>query len=708
MTRLFSLLLGLLLAFGGTVPAHGQPLRAGETFYGKVGVGISEYTGEYSPSSVPYGLGHFGEGGFPYVVRGEFGYQVLPELAVGVGVETGQYPFTSQSERLEDTRRSAVQLLARYTHRPKTWRAAPYVDLGRVLTFGGVRGGHGLSVGLGVDVALTRRMSLNVEARSNTLWPDNATDGQGIGTEGVDHLSQLLGVGLKVNFSPAPVPPRVLLVAGSTRVTVGEEVTYTARVNEEATRPLQRRWTVGGRTDASTTLTHTFGQAGTYTIVFEAENEAGRARDSMQVEVVPPPQPAVVAELRAEPRPSRTGQPVQFRGQAEGDAPLSYRWDFGDGTTGTGSAPTHTYKSAGTYTVRLTARNEAGQDTERLSIPVKQATAPVAGTVTHAETGEPLLNARVVMASADTASSPSAIDTTALRTRLDTTGVGGESGAGGVFALGGVPTGPVVLIATKAGFKPVVKWMDHSAEDTTQVPLALTPGQETATSIERDLERDGRRVLENVHFAFDSATIEDGGEATLRAVRKVIQERMPEQHFIIEGHTDAQGSEAYNKQLSQRRASAVQEWLQENGVSPNRLAARGQGEAHPLSGNDTPAGRRENRRVEIVVRPSAAEGASAKVRQEETSFRIQVFSAGSYEKALEVRDRVQKWWVSVREEAPRNLFRRHPPLLIQQSDSYYRVRIGGFADREEAEAALPFVQQEYEEAYVARRSIIAR
>jgi outer membrane protein OmpA-like peptidoglycan-associated protein len=70
---------------------------------------------------------------------------------------------------------------------------------------------------------------------------------------------------------------------------------------------------------------------------------------------------------------------------------------------------------------------------------------------------------------------------------------------------------------------------------------------------------------------------------------------------LIDGHTDSTGSEAYNLDLSQRRAETVRDFLIGNGVSPMRLSARGFGEEYPVASNDTLAGRQQNRRVEVVV-----------------------------------------------------------------------------------------------------------
>jgi OOP family OmpA-OmpF porin len=68
-----------------------------------------------------------------------------------------------------------------------------------------------------------------------------------------------------------------------------------------------------------------------------------------------------------------------------------------------------------------------------------------------------------------------------------------------------------------------------------------------------------------------------------------------------EGFTDSTGTAAVNEELSQRRADAVSDFLKTQGLSRDRLATRGYGPSQPVASNDTPEGRRQNRRVELVV-----------------------------------------------------------------------------------------------------------
>ena len=69
----------------------------------------------------------------------------------------------------------------------------------------------------------------------------------------------------------------------------------------------------------------------------------------------------------------------------------------------------------------------------------------------------------------------------------------------------------------------------------------------------------------------------------------------------ISGHTDSEGSDAYNQKLSDGRAAAVVSYLASKGVIPERMQAVGYGESRPVDTNQTEAGRAQNRRVEFTL-----------------------------------------------------------------------------------------------------------
>ena len=74
----------------------------------------------------------------------------------------------------------------------------------------------------------------------------------------------------------------------------------------------------------------------------------------------------------------------------------------------------------------------------------------------------------------------------------------------------------------------------------------------------------------------------------------------PEINFNVEGHTDSDGDDAFNQTLSEKRAKTVMDKMVSMGISPDRLESKGWGESKPISGNTTPEGKANNRRVEFV------------------------------------------------------------------------------------------------------------
>ena len=112
---------------------------------------------------------------------------------------------------------------------------------------------------------------------------------------------------------------------------------------------------------------------------------------------------------------------------------------------------------------------------------------------------------------------------------------------------------------------------------------------------------------ENVLFDFDEATLRADAREALGQIRTVLAE-YPDAPAEVIGHTDSKGEDAYNQDLSERRAEAVEGWLSGNGVAAGRLSSSGRGEAEPVAdneapdGSDDPEGRQRNRRVEILLR----------------------------------------------------------------------------------------------------------
>ena len=116
----------------------------------------------------------------------------------------------------------------------------------------------------------------------------------------------------------------------------------------------------------------------------------------------------------------------------------------------------------------------------------------------------------------------------------------------------------------------------------------------------QETERGLVLTVGDVQFATNHETL------TAEAMRKLyplvtMLKEQPKRHIRIEGHTDSNGERSYNLDLSQRRADAVRDFLIENGIPAERITARGYGEENAIASNDTVEGRRENRRVEVIV-----------------------------------------------------------------------------------------------------------
>ena len=82
----------------------------------------------------------------------------------------------------------------------------------------------------------------------------------------------------------------------------------------------------------------------------------------------------------------------------------------------------------------------------------------------------------------------------------------------------------------------------------------------------------------------------------------------PSLHLAVEGHTDSVGTDEYNRQLSERRAEAVRDYLVQQGISADAIVASGFGKSEPVASNDTAEGRQQNRRVELVLSGDAIGG----------------------------------------------------------------------------------------------------
>ena len=177
-------------------------------------------------------------------------------------------------------------------------------------------------------------------------------------------------------------------------------------------------------------------------------------------------------------------------------------------------------------------------------------------------------------------------------------GIGAAAGAAGAV-LAGKREADEILAGAAIGA--VVGGSVGAYMDRQQEKLARIPG----TEVER-VDEDTLLVhFENdVLFDVDSTRIDSDGRQALDDMSGVLEE-YSKTAVIVQGHTDSTGSEEYNDDLSERRAESVRRYLVSLGVDQDRLATMGFGETAPVASNDSESGRRQNRRVDILLRAKA-------------------------------------------------------------------------------------------------------
>ena len=194
------------------------------------------------------------------------------------------------------------------------------------------------------------------------------------------------------------------------------------------------------------------------------------------------------------------------------------------------------------------------------------------------------------------------------RQRISKTALGGIGGALGGYLLGDLVGGrrdrtEKILGAGIGGLAgaAVGNYMDRQEREL----RARTAGTDV------QVIRQGDDLILNmpsgITFAFDQADVQPQFRPTLDRVAEVLAQ-YNQTYVDVYGHTDSVGADAYNRQLSERRATAVAEYLVGRGVQQPRLGVRGYGETQPAASNETEDGRAANRRVEIKIVPIEARG----------------------------------------------------------------------------------------------------
>ncbi|MDJ0750610.1 MAG: carboxypeptidase regulatory-like domain-containing protein [Woeseiaceae bacterium] len=199
----------------------------------------------------------------------------------------------------------------------------------------------------------------------------------------------------------------------------------------------------------------------------------------------------------------------------------------------------------------------------------------ISGRVIDAKTGEPIAQARVT------------VGRSAAETKAD-----------GAFRFSDVSTGRTAVAARHPDYADGSASAEVLPADTVDITIRLDLRREDVTSLESELAKSGTIDLYGIYFDSGRAQFKPSSLSTLRAVLEVMK-RAPDRRFRIAGHTDTDGADDYNQDLSERRATTVIEWLVDNGIDAARLDGVGFGEARPAAPNDTESGKALNRRVQL-------------------------------------------------------------------------------------------------------------
>jgi outer membrane protein OmpA-like peptidoglycan-associated protein len=127
----------------------------------------------------------------------------------------------------------------------------------------------------------------------------------------------------------------------------------------------------------------------------------------------------------------------------------------------------------------------------------------------------------------------------------------------------------------------------------------------TGVSVTRSGDHITLNMPGNITFATDSSDLNSGFFEVLGSVTKVLRE-FDQTVVEVAGHTDSTGSDAYNQQLSERRAQTVTDYFTSRKLSAQRFITIGLGESMPVADNGSTEGRQMNRRVEITMVPITA------------------------------------------------------------------------------------------------------
>jgi outer membrane protein OmpA-like peptidoglycan-associated protein len=185
------------------------------------------------------------------------------------------------------------------------------------------------------------------------------------------------------------------------------------------------------------------------------------------------------------------------------------------------------------------------------------------------------------------------------------TGIGAAVGAGLGQAIGGDTKGTLIGAGIGAAVGGLAGAGIGNYMEKQETALQQQFAASDAASVRRDADVLAVTFKSDVLFDSGSAALKAGAYQEINRVAQVLVQ-YPETRIMVAGHTDGDGSEAFNQDLSVRRAESVRNALVAQGVSAARITTMGFGESQPIADNNTAAGKQLNRRVVITIVPQNA------------------------------------------------------------------------------------------------------
>jgi PKD repeat protein len=402
----------LMLAVVATssLDVHAQKAdpRADSGPFGNIRVGLSSYGGDRdADNGTSVFKPQFGDKGFALGI--EAGMILSRAFSFSIGYQFADYPRLSENTvQTEDgsdlfpllhestsTKRGTIPLLLKWMIMPGGF-FSPYLNAGGNLTLGTYRPqvgekesqmAFGPSFGIGFDFVVTRHnsfflettyhMTMNdfkVDAGETTFAEVQPTSSEAPTSNTSFDILSFWGIGIRHTIKPACGPPTINNVQVPGRVDLGEPAALSLTIDDMACEPVDVSWDLGGGAMASGIgASHMFSTPGTHTINVTATNSAGSATGTATIQVIDPcPIDAEIIAINLNPSDPIINETITFTADVRGTAPLTYAWDFGDGSRGTGARAAHMYSEPGEYTVSLSCSNCGGSDMRSITIVVTE------------------------------------------------------------------------------------------------------------------------------------------------------------------------------------------------------------------------------------------------------------------------------------------------------------------------------------------------